>query len=139
MRVTRFVFGRVVAADEQFLRPGERRFDGDALVDGNRSSVAAEVTHHGGGLGRRGELAASGVDVQDATLEVIVGERGFGAQRLQLAAAVERERDDLADVVARPARRALAEEAQAPVEQGDVPPRAKQQGRVFAQHPRQSP
>jgi hypothetical protein len=137
MRVARLVGRRIVAADQQRSRPGERRFDRDALVDVDRPPLAAEVAHQGGGGDGGRELAAIGIDMQDAAFEMIVGERGFGAQRLQLTTAVEGEGDDLAHVGARPPVGALAQKAQAPVEQCPIPAQTEEQRRVLASHPGQ--
>jgi hypothetical protein len=84
MRVARLVGRRVVAADQQ--RPRRASAGSMAMHSStlDRSPLAAEVAHHcGGGTGDR-ELAAIGIDMQDAAFEMIVVERGFGAQRLQL-------------------------------------------------------
>ena len=72
--------------------------------------------------------------MQDAALEVVVFDARFGAQRLELIAAIERQRDDVAHIVARPARRAFAQETQAPVEQRRIPAQAKKQRRILAPH-----
>ena len=141
VRVARLVARRVVAADQQRARGGERRFDFDAALGADRFTVAAEGAHCGGSLDGARELAAVGVDVQDAAFEMVVGEAvvrcEFGAQRLQALPAVERERDDVAHVGARAPGQAFAQEAQAPVEQRRVPARAEEQRRVFAPHPGQ--
>ena len=111
MRVAGFVVDRVIAADQTSPRRKQRRLDGQALVDGHRSPFTAKTADHRCGLAGQDELALIGIDVQDAPLEMIVVERGFSAQRAQLGAAVERQRNDLADVVLRSPRTTLAQEA----------------------------
>ena len=138
MGIAGLVGGRKVSADQQPLRRRECRFNGETLIDRHRSTLAPKLAHHSGGLDGRRELAAISVDVQDATFEMIVGERGFGTQRLQLATAVQGQGDYLAHVVARSPGRAFAQEAQTPVQQRSVPAQPEQERRILAPHPGQS-
>jgi len=135
VRVTRLVGRRVVGADEQRACRRQCRFDGDALVHTQGAPLAAMLAHQRRGPDRRRELATIGVQVQDTALELIVGQRHFGAQRLQLGSTVERQADDLAHIGMRSPGRALAQEAQHPVEQGGIAAQPEPQRRVLAPHP----
>src|SRR5258708_30511740 len=105
----------------------ERRLEPEAALAAHHLHVAAVAAHDARRLDCRIELALARIEVQDAARKLVVLHAGLGAQRLQARAAVEAERDELADVVARARGQAFAHERESPQPPPQVPAPAGEQ------------
>jgi hypothetical protein len=135
VRVARLVRRREDAAGQPVAARGERGLDRDALGGGPHDAVAAELAHQRRRRDAVLELLGVRVELQDAALEVVVGDAGLAPQLAQAVARVEREVEALDRVVPRAGRQALDQEAQAPQPLPRVGAQPEEQRRVLAPEP----
>jgi hypothetical protein len=122
-------------ADDAVGRVPQRRLDCDALLGRPHLARGAEATHPLRLRDRALERRLFGVECEDAARELVVLDASVAPQFAQRVQAVERQREDLAGVLAVAERQALEEEARAP---GPLPPfsaRAEDERRILVPEP----